>query len=135
MKLLSLVGVILGSCSLISPLQAAPAREQKGFETTKEAADALVQAAEAFDVPTLEAILGPGSEDLVASEDAVQDKNHAIKFAEMAHEKSEIEVDPKNSKRATLSVGNDDWPLPIPMVKRNGKWYFDAKAGREEGTP
>jgi Protein of unknown function (DUF2950) len=132
MKLPVLAGVILGCCSLTPTLRAAPEVEQKGFATAKEAADALVQAATAFDVPSLEAILGPGSEDLVASEDTVQDKNRAIKFAEMAHEKSEIEVDPKNSRRATLSVGNDDWPLPIPMVKRSGKWYFDAKAGREE---
>jgi hypothetical protein len=132
MKRLFFAGVILGCCSLAPALQAAPEGEQTGFNTAKEAADALIQAAAAFDVPTLEAILGPGSEDLVASEDTVQDKDRAIKFAALAHEKSEIEVDPKNSKRATLSVGNGDWPLPIPIVKRSGKWYFDAKAGREE---
>jgi Protein of unknown function (DUF2950) len=132
MKLPLLAGVILGCLSLVPALRAAPEGEQKGFDTAKDAADALVQAADPFDASALEAILGPGSEDLVASEDTVQDKNHAIKFAEMAHEKSEIEIDPKNSKRATLSVGKDDWPLPIPIVKRNGKWYFDAKAGREE---
>ena len=132
MKLPLLAAVVLSCCSLPPALRAAPEGEQKGFDTAKEAADALVQAADPFDVPALEAILGPGSEDLVASEDTVQDKNRATKFAEMAHEKSEIEVDPKNSKRATLSVGNDDWPLPIPIVKRSGKWYFDAKAGREE---
>ena len=132
MKSPFLAGVILGCCSLAPTLKAAPEGEQTGYNTAKEAADALVQAAAAFDVPTLEAILGPGSDDLVASEDKVQDKNRATKFAEMAHEKSEVEVDPKNSKRATLSVGNGDWPLPIPIVKRSGKWYFDAKAGREE---
>ena len=132
MKLSLLAGAILGFCSLTPALPAAPGGEQKGFSTAKEAADALVQAADPFDVPALEAILGPGSEDLVASEDTVQDKNRATRFAEMAHEKNAIEVDPKNSRRATLSVGNDDWPLPIPIVKRNGKWYFDAKAGREE---
>ena len=132
MKLPFLAAVVLSCCSLAPALRAAPEGEQKGFATAKEAADALVRAADPFDVPALEAILGPGSEDLVASEDTVQDKNRATRFAEMAREKSEIEVDPKNSKRATLSVGNDDWPLPIPIVKRSGKWYFDAKAGREE---
>ena len=41
-------------------------------------------------------------------------------------------VDPKDPKRATFIVGNDDWPLPIPIVQKEGKWYFDTKAGREE---
>ncbi len=41
-------------------------------------------------------------------------------------------VDPQKSSRAILSVGAADWPLPIPIVKRKGKWYFDSKAGRQE---
>src|SRR5580704_9285356 len=63
---------------------------QKTFATPKEAADAFVQAAGTFDVPALEQILGPGSEDLVASEDAVRDKTNAATFAAEAHEKSSI---------------------------------------------
>ena len=105
---------------------------QKAFDSPKMAADALIQAAEAFDAATLKEILGPGSEDLVASEDAVQDKNRATEFVTKAKEKLAVEVDPKNPNSATLLIGNEDWPLPIPVVKRNGKWYFDSKAGREE---
>ena len=108
------------------------AAEQKGFDTPKLAADALIQAAESFDVPALTEILGPESEDIISSEDAVQDKNRAIAFAAIARVKSSIEVDPKNASKATLSVGNENWPLPIPIVKRKEKWYFDTKAGREE---
>ena len=121
------------------PLGAAPAKKepasaqptQKVFDTPQQAADALVQAAEAFDVSALKEILGPGSDDLVSSEDAVQDKNRATEFVAKAKEKLAVEVDPKNPNSATLSIGSDDWPLPIPLVKRNGKWSFDAKAGRE----
>jgi Protein of unknown function (DUF2950) len=105
---------------------------QKGFDTAQQAADALIQAAEAFDVSALKEILGPGSEDIVASEDPVQDKSRAAEFAAKAKEKHAIEVDPKNANSATLAIGNEEWPLPIPIVKRNGKWYFDTKAGREE---
>ena len=83
-------------------------------------------------MPALEQILGPGGEDLVASEDSVRDKNLAIAFAAKAHEKNSVDVDPKNADRATLVVGNDDWPLPIPIVKRNGRWLFDTTAGRHE---
>jgi hypothetical protein len=104
---------------------------QKGFDAAQQAADALIQAAEAFDVPALKEILGPGSEDLVSSEDAVQDKNRATEFVAKAKEKHSVEVDAKNPNSATLLIGNEDWPLPIPIVKRSGKWYFDTKAGRE----
>jgi hypothetical protein len=105
---------------------------QKTFTTPKEAADALVQAAASFDVASLKEILGPHSEDLVASEDPVQDKNRAAAFAALAREKSSIAVSPKNPSRAVLLVGNDDWPLPIPIVKKEGKWIFDTNAGRRE---
>lgn len=105
---------------------------QKTFATPKEAAEALIKAAESFDLPALKEVLGPDGQDLVASEDAVQDKNRAVVFAAKAREKNEISIDPKNPKRAILSVGNDNWPLPIPIVEKGGKWSFDTKAGREE---
>jgi len=105
---------------------------QKTFATPKEAVDALIQAAEVFDVPALKAILGPHGEDLVSSEDPVQDKNKAGAFVAKARQKSEVKVDPQNSNRAILSVGDEDWPLPIPIVKNNGRWSFDTKAGRQE---
>jgi len=105
---------------------------QKTFATPKEAADALVQAAGSYDVPTLTQILGAAGEDLVASEDPVRDKSIAVEFAAEAHEKSSIVVRPKNPDRAILVVGNEDWPLPIPIVKRNGSWIFDTSAGRQE---
>jgi len=105
---------------------------QKAFATPKQASEALIRAAETFDLPELKEILGPDGEDLVASEDPVQDKNIAAAFASKAHEKNQVTVDPKNSRRAILSVGNDEWPVPIPLVKKEGKWSFDSKAGRQE---
>jgi hypothetical protein len=127
-----LVGAVLVFSFARTTLGAPSQAEQKGFDTPQLAVEALIQAIESFDVSVLKNILGPGSEDLVASEDPVQDKNRAVAFAAKAREKNSIEVDPKNKDRATLIVGNEQWPLPIPIVKRNGKWYFDAKAGRDE---
>jgi hypothetical protein len=127
-----LAGAVGTFCLAGPALFAAPATEQQGFDSPKLATDALIQAAESFDVPALLSILGPGSEDLVSSEDQVQDKSRAAAFAAKAKEKTSIEVDPKNPNSATLSIGSEDWPLPIPIVKRKAKWYFDTKAGREE---
>jgi hypothetical protein len=110
----------------------APQPAQKVFATPNDAAKALVQAAENFDVNTLVEILGVQGEDLVSSEDKVRDKNNALAFAARAREKIQITPDPKNPKRVVLSVGDEDWPLPIPIVNRNGKWLFDTKEGREE---
>jgi hypothetical protein len=111
---------------------ATPAVKQKGFATSKEAADALIQGAAQFDVPTLLEIVGPGGADLVVTKDTAQDKQRAAGFSAKAQEKTLVTQDPKNPNRAILSVGNEEWPYPVPIVKRNGKWYFDAWAGRKE---
>src|SRR5438094_2242584 len=105
---------------------------QKQFDTPKQAADALIQVAANFDVAAAKEILGPDSEDIVASEDPVQDKNRAVEFAAKAKEKMSVQTDKKNPNQAIILVGNDDFPLPIPIVKQKGKWFFDTKVGREE---
>ncbi len=104
----------------------------KAFDTPQQAAGALIQAADPYDVPALKQILGPDGIDLVSTEDPVHDKNTAAAFAKKAHEKQAVNIDPRHPARAILVVGNDDWPLPIPIVRNNGKWRFDTKAGRED---
>ena len=93
---------------------------QKSFVTPQAAAAALIRAAGDFDVAALKEILGPDGEDLVSSKDPVQDKNLSVGFAARAREKESVLLDPSNRNRAILSVGNDGWPLPIPIVKKAG---------------
>src|SRR5262249_42169813 len=107
-------------------------QKQREFKTPKEAAESLVQAAAVFDVAALKEILGPDGIDLVSSEDPVADKNRAAAFAAKAKERMIIGADSKNANRAIVTVGNDDFPMPIPIVRRNAKWMFDTKAGRDE---
>jgi hypothetical protein len=109
-----------------------PQSAQKTFATPQQAADALIEAAQSYDLPTLEKILGPESEDLFSSEDPVRDKNTAAEFAAKAAQKNEVTVDPNNAHRAVLSVGEDGWPLPIPIVQKGGNWLFDTQSGRQE---
>ena len=106
--------------------------EQKGFASPQDAADALIQAAADFNVPSLLEILGPDGKDLVSSADPVADKRNAEDFAFRARAKHSVVTDPKNPQKAIVLVGPDDWPGPIPIVERGGRWYFDSKAGREE---
>jgi hypothetical protein len=105
---------------------------EKTFATPQQAGDALIAAAASYDSPSLLAILGPEGKDLVESKDEVADKDRAAAFAAKAREKHAIQIDPSDPSRATLVVGNDEWPLPIPLVSKGGKWFFDSKAGREE---
>lgn len=112
------------------PASSQPA--QQTFKSPNDAAEALIQAAQDNDTAALKHIFGADGEDLVASEDPVQDKNIANAFAAEARQKNSIATDPKNADRAVLVVGNGNWPMPIPIVKQKGVWLFDTKAGRQE---
>jgi hypothetical protein len=105
---------------------------QKTFSTPKEAADALIAAAEKWDVATLEAIFGPDGKDIIHSGEPARDREIAKQFAEQAHTKMNVSIDPKTKQRAFISVGSDNWPFPVPIVKSATGWTFDSKAGRNE---
>jgi hypothetical protein len=110
----------------------APAAVQKTFATAQEAADALIAAAGSYDREALKAILGPDADYLVAPGEPAKDGEIARAFSSKAREKRAVVVDPKNSNRATLIVGDQDWPLPIPIVRAGGRWHFDSAAGEQE---
>jgi hypothetical protein len=92
----------------------------------------LIDAAQKFDESALGNIFGAGAEDIYLSGEYPQDRQRARDFADLAREKRSISLDPKTSNRAFLLIGDEDWPFPIPLVKANAKWFFDAKAGRRE---
>ncbi len=106
--------------------------EGRAFASPEEAGNALIAAAAKWDVPEIVAIVGPDAKDLVASQDTAGDKQRAAKFVAKAREKHGIIIASDDPDRATLVVGNDDWPLPIPIERRDGKWSFDAQEGRDE---
>src|SRR5579864_4058752 len=82
------------------------------FDTPQMAADALVNAAEAFDVAALTQIFGPDGNDIVFSGEIPQDRKHAAEFAAQARKKKSVSVDPRTGTRAFLIVGDDEWPFP-----------------------
>jgi len=129
--------LVLAAVASCAPLARAaapapPSTPQTTFATPEEATQALIAAAEPFDLPVLTKLLGPDGVDLVVSEDVVQDKNRSAAFAAKAKERSKVVRDAKNPKKATIVVGDDDWPMPIPLVQKGGRWLFDSKAGRQE---
>ena len=133
----------IGLCTSILSAEQPPAKNPpatnvgsaagpEGFGTPQQAADALVDAADKFDVVRLAQIFGPTGHDVVFSGEFSQDRKHAADFASEAREKKSVSVDPKIGNRAFLIVGNEDWPFPVPIVKKDSKWFFDAGAGKQE---
>jgi len=104
----------------------------KSFSTPEEAANALIDAAEKYDLAALAEILGPDSYDIIHTGEPARDREVSTKFAEQARIKTKVALQPKNPRRALLQIGEDDWPFAVPIVKIGTKWSFDTKAGRQE---
>jgi Protein of unknown function (DUF2950) len=110
----------------------AAANTTKTFSTPQAAANALIDAAEKFDVPALEQIFGPGGNEIIHTGEPARDQEIAKQFAKHARQKMQVSVDSKTKRRAFISVGDDDWPFPVPIVKLGTAWSFDTKAGLNE---
>jgi hypothetical protein len=112
--------------------QAASQSSQRTFSTPQAAAQALVDAAAQNDTPALLQLLGPGGKDIVQSGDAADDKAARAEFAQRARAKLQVEPDRDNPNRATIVTGDQNWPFPVPLIRKKGQWYFDAARGRVE---
>ena len=121
-----LLAILVSTCFCAS----AGAETQQSFASPEEAATGLVQALQKGDAATLTALFGPGAEGLVSSGDAVADAADRAKFVGMYNEKH-VRV-PNGSDKVELQVGADGWPLPVPIVRRAGRWYFDGASGAQE---
>jgi hypothetical protein len=112
--------------------QEAIAGARMTFTSPQAAVEVLIKATGDYDVPTLKKLFGPAGDDFIVSADPVRDKNVLVAFADLARKKNAVNIDPKKPSRATVVVGESDWPLPVPLVKKSGKWSFDSAAGRTE---
>jgi hypothetical protein len=75
-------------------------------------------------------ILGPVAKDIISSGDAAEDLDARTSFYTKYEEMHRFVTEPNGT--VTLVVGAENWPLPIPLVKKNGTWYFDTQAGKDE---
>jgi len=126
---LAVAGGLAYAQAATAPPAAKSAAKQSSFASSEAAAAALADAVRGKDVQKLLAVVGPGSGDWLFSGDQVQDANDWKKFLAAYDEKHSFD---DKGTRAVLQVGKDDWPFPAPLVKKDGKWLFDANAGREE---
>jgi len=115
-----------------SARSSAPPPGVETFDTAEQAGAALIDAAATFDQTRLANLVGPGGRDVILTGDLEHDRERAKDFTARAAEKNQVVVDPKSGTRAIVFVGEEDWPFPVPVVKRGDKWFFDAVAGRRE---
>jgi hypothetical protein len=126
--LLLMVGVLLVLVGYVGS-SFAQGVQPKTFSSPAEASSALFQAAQKEDEPALEAILGAGKE-VTSSSDDVEDKLERERFSQKYQEMHRLVREPDGS--TVLYIGAENWPFPIPLVSKNGAWYFDSKTGIEE---
>ena len=101
----------------------------KMFTSPGAASIALFQAVQKDDEQALEAILGAGK-DVTSSSDEVQDKAEREEFTQKYQEMHRLVREPDGT--TILYIGAENWPFPIPLVSKNGKWYFDSDRGKQE---
>ncbi|HVI14114.1 MAG TPA: DUF2950 domain-containing protein [Pseudolabrys sp.] len=106
------------------------ATAQQAFKTPEEAATALVGAAKSGDMKAITTVLGPDGDDIVSSGDEVADAATRAKFVTAYDAKHTIAME--GDSKAVMVIGPDDFPLPIPIIRKDGQWRFDTAAGREE---
>ena len=105
--------------------------KQTTYLTADDAVNALVAGVNAHDMGQLEKIFGPGGDEILDSGDDVADRQAGQKFVDAYNQKHQLTTNDDGS--LTLVVGNEDWPLPMPLVKTSGgKWMFDTAAGKDE---
>jgi hypothetical protein len=112
-----------------APAAHAQSPAQSTYTSPDDAMQALVAAAKAKDRSALEAIFGPDHEQLLSG-DEVEDANDLDDFAEAVGESAQLQK--VSDLKYTVVVGKNNYPLPIPIVQKDGKWLFDTKSGLEE---
>jgi hypothetical protein len=111
-------------------LIATSASAQERFKSPDEAVAALVNAAKVADRAAVIRLLGPGSGEIVSSGDAVADASAQQRVLEAYDSRHQVVTE--GADKAVLVIGNEEWPFPIPLVRKDGSWQFDTAAGREE---
>ena len=100
------------------------AAEEQTFNSPNEAVNALVTAAQNNDTNAIHLIFGPAGHELI-SPDVVQATDEFKMFMQRLKEKTQLISN--SDSNATLELGADGWPFPIPLVKQGGQWHFDSR--------
>jgi hypothetical protein len=99
---------------------------QERYDSPEAAAKAVIDAANNHDPAEIMRVLGPNAKQILSCGNPGQDRAEQDEFVREANAKHRIQVSSLDQNRAILSIGDEDWPFPVPLVRSNGKWSFDA---------
>ncbi|MBR0955020.1 DUF2950 domain-containing protein [Bradyrhizobium canariense] len=111
-------------------LMSSPSQAQQSYPTPEDAAAALAAAVKSGPDRAILKVLGSAAQDIVSSGDEVADVDIRQRFTSMYEAKHSIKAE--GNKKATLILGPDDFPFPIPLVNTRTGWEFDTAEGRIE---
>jgi len=123
------IAAIMMVCTTFTHANAADIK-QKSYASPEEAVKALINAIKANNNQELLAIFGPEGKDIISSGDEVADKNAREKFLSDYEQMNKLEKETPD--KVVLDIGSEDWPFPIPIVKKGETWVFDTKEGKDE---
>jgi Protein of unknown function (DUF2950) len=123
------LALLAGAAGPLLRAEAASPAGQQSFGSPGDALKALLAATKAADRAALDSIFGAGVKDLLSGDP----KQDAIELASFGKSLGQYAVwVRKADDRFVLDIGDQNWPMPIPLVRRNGAWQFDTEAGKEE---
>ena len=105
------------------------AAAEADFNSPNDAVNALVMAARNNDTNAIHLIFGLEGQALI-SPDLVQATEEFQVFVQRLTEKTQLIN--QSESNATLEIGAEGWPFPIPLVKAGVQWRFDSAAGKDE---
>ena len=116
--------------AFITQTETFAAASQQAFDSPQAGVTALIRAVKANDKPALRAIFGPEGSKLLSSGDAVADAHSRAAFSKSYDEANKMVLE--GEAKATLVIGKDEWPMPIPLLKYPDGWHFDTLMGKDE---
>jgi DUF2950 family protein len=110
-------------------ISSTPASAQKTFSSPEEAVKAAIAAARSNNDKELLAIFGAQAKEILFSGDPVADKQRRAEFVAAYDQANRLSTEGEDR---ILIAGKQDWPFPIPIVKKGQSWMFDIEQGKQE---
>jgi hypothetical protein len=122
------IAIVVLAC--FSARAAAQQQGQKTFPSRMDAANALISALRSNDESAMLEILGADAKEIVSSGDPIQDSTRRANIVARYDQMHRMVKEPDGT--ITIYMGAENWPMPIPLMEKNGVWFFDTPVAKME---